>query len=104
MAFKALRGGTCFRTYFGERPATSHVRGPSHLYSLIAQRVNTPSPPKVPWKPRTMPRIDGPGPSGENHPQPDPALPSVTTSPVGKTHSTPSRFLPEKLVAAPETP
>src|SRR5664280_1418475 len=104
MAFMALRGGIFLKTYFGDRPSNSHSRGPSHLYSLMAHLVKTPSPPNVPWKPRTIPRIEGPGPSGENQPQPEPALPSVTTSPVGNTHSTPSRFLPEKLVAAPETP
>ena len=76
LAFKAQRGGIFFNTYLGDSPSISHSLGPSHLYNLIAQRVNTPNPPKVPENPRTIPRIDGPGPSAENQPHPDPALQS----------------------------
>ena len=42
--------------------------------------------------PRQMPRTDGPGPSLQNQPSPEPSEPVRTISPSGVTHSMPSTF------------
>ncbi len=51
-----------------------------------------------------MPRTDGPGPSLQNQPSPEPSEPVRTISPSGVTHSMPSTFSalpPMKYVSGP---
>ncbi len=73
-------------------PSTFHSVWPKCGASLTAHLVYTPRPPRLPSVPRQMPRTDGPGPSLQNQPSPEPSEPVRTISPSGVTHSMPSTF------------
>ena len=73
-------------------PLLGRPAGPGQGCRRMAIFVQTPRDPVLPWKPRRMPRVLGPGPSPQNQPEPAPRDPVRTTSPLGRTHSAPSMF------------
>src|SRR5512136_2430992 len=73
-------------------PRVGMLLGPGQGCNRTAMRVQTPNDPAVPIFPRNVPRMLGPGPSPQNHPEPAPSEPVRSTSPLGNTHSAPRMF------------